>query len=42
VIVGADVHAIVFSDMVHVRRPSLANVAAVELPMAALIKTAIG
>ena len=29
----------VFSDMIHIRRPSLANLVAVELPLPALLKT---
>ena len=42
-IVGADVHAIVFSDMVHVRRPSLAFLLMLLLvvPVAAFIQTLI-
>jgi len=43
VIVGADVHAIVFSDMVHVRRPSLAFLLMLLLvvPVAAFIQILI-
>ena len=42
-IVGADVHAIVFSDMVHVRRPSLAFLLMLLLvvPVAAFIQILI-